>query len=213
MKYILILIILIFAETVTGQIIDLNTDLNNQYRYREGSVLFKDSVRKDGEIIWLFGNKVNRIKFRDKSNCAPVTYYPDQILGFNIGPYQYRTLFDFDAYNAKYVSNKKLTRLEMAFCQVLHQGNINIYMVYVTGFDGLSGWIKLYPNFVFTKRLEDKEIVVTYPYGILMMNKKYELAKGKLYAFFKDYPDVIEKIRNWHNGNNFDEIIDIVKAL
>ena len=44
-----------------------------------------------------------------------------------------------------------------------------------------------------------------------MRDKKYEKAKEGLYTFFKDYPDIIEKIRSYKQQDNFFDIIELMK--
>ncbi len=46
-----------------------------------------------------------------------------------------------------------------------------------------------------------------------MKEKKYEKAKADLYILFKDYPEVIEKIKSFNKENNFLEIIEIISKL
>ncbi|MDR6158033.1 hypothetical protein QF023_001549 [Chryseobacterium sp. SLBN-27] len=46
-----------------------------------------------------------------------------------------------------------------------------------------------------------------------MKEKKYEKAKENLYGLFKDYPEIIEKIRVYKKENNFLEIIDMIDHI
>jgi hypothetical protein len=45
-----------------------------------------------------------------------------------------------------------------------------------------------------------------------MKDKKYENAKDDLYVFFKDYPDIIERIKAYRQQDDFFAIIDLMKA-
>jgi hypothetical protein len=52
-----------------------------------------------------------------------------------------------------------------------------------------------------------------YPFAIGMRDKKYENAKENLFVFFKDYPEIIDKIKSYKQQNSFLEIISLVKKL
>jgi hypothetical protein len=68
-----------------------------------------------------------------------------------------------------------------------------------------------YFNFIFEKKADSSTQYVAYPFGTRMKEKRYETAKENLYIFFKDYPDIIEKIRTYKQQDNFFEIIDLMK--
>ncbi|WP_291069942.1 MULTISPECIES: hypothetical protein [unclassified Empedobacter] len=46
-----------------------------------------------------------------------------------------------------------------------------------------------------------------------MKDKKYEKAKADLYILFKDYPEVIEKIKSFSKENSFLEIIEMIGKI
>jgi hypothetical protein len=64
---------------------------------------------------------------------------------------------------------------------------------------------------ILKKKVDDNYLYAAYPFAIRMKDKKYEKAKENLYIFFKDYPQIIEKIKNYKKQDDFFEIINLIK--
>jgi hypothetical protein len=103
--------------------------------------------------------------------------------------------------------------VKRTFGQLLDTGKFNIYLVVFVGYNALSGSIQDYPNFWFQRTGNNATGLVAYPYGIRMKDKKYEEAKDNLYTLFKEYPEVIEKLKNYKKEDDFYDIIEMIKAI
>jgi hypothetical protein len=177
-----------------------------------GTIILKDSTKKSGQIKW-YPDPGEKLKFRENENAKTIKYTPDELLGFNTDSLKFISLYNFDVYAAQFALLGKKMNVKQSFCQLLDSGRYSIYLVFVYEYNALSGVNQKYPNLLFERKTDSGFYFASYPVGIRMSDKKYEKAKDDLYIFFKDYPDVIEKIKRFRQQDNFFEIVDLVKNL
>jgi hypothetical protein len=177
-----------------------------------GAIIIKDSTIKTGRIKW-FPDPGEKLKFRENENSKTIKYTPDELLGFSVDSLKFVSLFNFEVYAAQYaLLGKKLT-VKHTFGQLLDSGSYNIYFVSISEYNALSGVMQNYPNFLFEKKTDSGFKYAAYPFEIRMKDTKYENAKENLYVFFKDYPEIIDKIKSYRQQDNFYEIISLMKKL
>jgi hypothetical protein len=96
---------------------------------------------------------------------------------------------------------------------LLDSGRFNIYLVQYSGYNALSGTIQSNANFLLEKKSDSGFQYAAFPIALRMTDRKYEKVKENLYPFFKDYPEIIEKIKLYEQQDNFLEIIELIKKL
>ena len=163
----------------------------------------------DGQIKW-FPSQNSDLKFRKTKEDKTVKYGPSEISKFTVENMNFVPLKNFIVFSDNYALIGKTTEIKESFVQVISEGKFNIYLATITGYDPISRKIQNYNNFIFQNSQGNDKSLYAYPYLIRMKEKKYEKAKEKLYTLFKEYPEIIEKIKNFQKENNFLEIIDLV---
>lgn len=177
-----------------------------------GTVILNDFTRKTGQIKW-FPHQNEKLKFRENERGETIKYSPEEIAGFMVDTFKFVSLLNFKVYADEYALLGKTSNLKHTFGQLLDTGRFTIYFVLIAGFNALSGSIQTYPNFLFQNARDSGAALIAYPFAIRMKDKKYENAKDDLYALFKDYPEVVEKLRVYKQQDDFFEIVDMVKAI
>jgi len=177
-----------------------------------GSIILKDSSRKAGQVKW-FPQQNERLRFRESEKAETIKYSPEEIAGFEVDSLRFASLHDFDAYAAGYALLGKTSHVKHTFGEIRGTGKFNIYFVLITDYNAVGGDNQVYPNFLFQSTQENNSRLVAYPVAIRMKNKKYDKAKEDLYTLFKDYPAIVEKLKNYQQQDDFSEIIDMVKAV
>ncbi len=176
----------------------------------KGAIIFKDSSHKAGQVKW-FPHQNEKLKFIESEKAETTKYSPEEILGFSADTFKFVSLYNFNAYSDNYALLGKTSNIKHTFGQLPEAGKFRIYFVLITGYNAISGAIQTYPNFLFQNTQDNTAGLVAYPVAIRMKNKKYNKAKENLYILFKDYPDIIEKLKNYKQQDNFYEIINMVK--
>jgi len=169
-----------------------------------------DSSSKTGELKW-FPNPEEKLEFREDGLKERKKYSPVDVLGFQSGKSQFVSLHNLTVYAANYALTGKTTDIRHAFGELLNNGKFKIYFVVEMGYDAIAGGLQAYPNYIFEKIENGTHYYVAFPVDIRMREKRYEQAKNALYDFFKDFPDINEKIKAWHRRDDFADIIDLVK--
>jgi hypothetical protein len=177
-----------------------------------GVIIMKDSTRRPGLIKW-FPAPGEKLIFREHENSSKQKYPPEELTGFNVDSFRFVSISDFEVYGNDYALLGKISKIKHTFGQRIDSGRINIYFVLFSGYNAFSGTIQSYPNYLFEKRTDSGFQYAAYPAGIRMKEKKYELAKQNLYVFFKDYPEVIDKIKSYKQEEDFSGIIRLVEKL
>lgn len=176
----------------------------------EGSIVFKDSSQKKGQVMW-FPHQNEKLKFRETERSNVRMFAADEVIGFTADTFRFVSLYNFKAYAENYALLGKTSTIKHTFGQLLDSGKINIYFVLITGYNALGGAIQTYPNFLFQNTQEKSTPIVAYPFAVRMRDKKYERAKDDLYTLFNAYPEIIEKIKNYRQQDDFFEIVNMVR--
>ena len=153
------------------------------------------------------------MKFRETEKGETIKYSPEDIVGFSTDTFKFVSLLNFEAYADNYALLGKTSTIKHTFGQLLDKGKFNIYFVVITGYNAISGGIQTYPNFLFQNTRDTNFTLVAYPYAIRMKDKKYDKAKENLYVMFKDYPEIVEKLKSYKQQNDFFEIVNLIKAI
>jgi hypothetical protein len=205
MKFIIIILLGFCTLPVSGQNYPFARDFMN------GNIILKDSTVKTGQLKW-FPGQDEKLRFRENEKGDIKKYSPEDLIGFNADTLKFVSLFNLELYANEYALLGKTLKIKHTFGQLLDSGKYNIYFVLVTGYDAMSGGNQVYSNYLFEKKTDSSYQYAAYPLGIRMKEKKYEKAKASLYIFFKDYPDIIEKIRSYKQQDDFLEIIRLIKS-
>jgi hypothetical protein len=201
-----VLAFLLLCETLHAQSYSFSKN------FKEGVVFFRDSTKKAGKLKW-FPSQNEKLKFLVQENGEIQKYSPEDVFGFSVDTLMFASLHNLEVYAENYGLLGMTSKIKQTFGRIVSMGKINVYFVLITGYNALGGVIQTYPNFVFEKVEDGRNVVVAYPFGIRMRDKKYERAKEDLYIFFEDYPEVVEKIRGYKQQDDFSVIIDLVKAI
>ncbi|WP_415326518.1 hypothetical protein [Chryseobacterium sp. MMS23-Vi53] len=180
--------------------------------FKSGKVVLKDESTIEGELKW-YPSQNDNLKFRKNENEKTVKYTPNDILSFSADNMNFVPLFNFSAYADNYALIGTPTKIKETFGQVVSEGKINVYFTVLTGYNAVSRTIEDYPNFVFQNSADPEKKMYAYPFEIRMKEKKYEKAKENLYIVFKDYPEILEKIKAFKKENNFLEIIKMIEEI
>lgn len=174
-----------------------------------GKVILKDSSEMCGQIKW-YPSQNDKLRFRKNENENAVKYTPDDLISFSSGDMKFVPLRDFQAYADNYALIGTPTKIENTFGQAISEGKFNVYLTSIRGYNAIARTAEDYLNFVFQDTADPDKKLYAYPYMIRMKDKKYEKVKENLYVLFKDYPEIVEKIRAFKKENNFLEIIDMI---
>ncbi|SMP23283.1 hypothetical protein [Chryseobacterium profundimaris] len=180
--------------------------------FTSGKVILKDSSEISGQIKW-YPSQNDKLRFRKNENENPVKYTPDDLISFSSGDMKFVPLHNFQGYADNYALIGTPTKIENTFGEVISEGKFNIYLTSIRGYNAIARTAQDYMNFVFQDSSDPEKKLYAYPYIIRMKDKKYEKAKENLYLLFKDYPEIIEKIRAFKKENNFLEIIEMIDHI
>jgi len=178
----------------------------------KGEIILKDSSRKAGLIKW-FPAPEEKLVFRENENSSKQKYPPEDLLGFKVDTFRFVSIADFEVYGNDYALLGKISKIKHTFGELIDSGRFNIYFVLYNGYNALSGTMQSYPNYLFEKKSDSGYQYAAYPAGMRMKEKKYEMAKESLYVFFRDYPEIIEKIKSYKPEQDFSGIIKLVERL
>lgn len=204
MRYLTFILLTFWTMSVSGQ------DYPFAKNFVNGTIILKDSTKLTGQLKW-FPHQNEKLKFRENGNTDTKKYSPEDLIGFTTDTLMFLSLLDLEVYSDNYPLLGKTSKIKRTFGQLLDSGSYNIYFVLITGVDAISGAIQTYPNFYFEKKVDNNFIYAAYPFAIRMKDKKYEKAKENLYLFFKDYPQIIDKIKTYKKQDDFFEIVDLMK--
>lgn len=206
MRQLIILFFLLSGITASAQSYPFAKD------FVPGNIVLKDSSRKAGQIKW-FPQQTERLRFRENEKTETIKYSPEEIVGFEVDTLRFASLQDFDAYAASYALLGKTSHIKHTFGEIIDTGKFNIYFVLITDYNAVGGGNQVYPNFLFQHTQGNSSQLVAYPVAIRMKDKKYDKAKEDLYTLFRDYPDIVEKLKNYKQQDDFSAIVDMVKAV
>lgn len=177
-----------------------------------GKVTLNDLSELNGELKWTPSHDSD-LKFRKTKDDKVIKYNPNEIIGFTVDKMSFVSLKNLVVYSDNYALIGQTTKIKESFAQVVSKGKFNIYLITIAGYNPISRTREDYVNFILQDSSNDNNKFYAYPYLIRMKEKKYEKAKEDLYLLFKDYPEVIEKIKNYQKENSFLEIIEMIRKL
>ena len=180
--------------------------------YYEGFIILKNSTRIDGYIKWMPDQTV-KLRFMKKLNSSTEKYAPEDLQGFQVDSFRFISLFNFNVYAEQYDYFGTTTKIKSDFVQLIDSGAFTIYLANTSGYNH-NGDLQYYSNYVFQKKTKDGFQYAAYPIGNLSAdNNKFARVKAELREFFKDYPAVVEKLRNLKQEEDFSETVDLMKHL
>jgi hypothetical protein len=206
MKQIFSLILILSVFFSYGQEYSFATE------FTTGKVVLKDLSELNGQIKW-YPSQNDKLSFRTNEKEKPTKYTPNDIVSFSSENVNFIPLHNFTAYADNYALIGIPTKIEDTFGEVVLEGKFNVYFTSIRGYNPISRMSEDYQNFVFQDSNDPEKKLYAYPYIIRMKEKKYEKAKENLYILFKDYPEIIEKIKAFKKENNFLEIIKMVEDI
>lgn len=180
--------------------------------FAEGAIILKDGTENPGFIKWNF-SPASRLLFRETAKGNNTKYSAEDIDGFIVGDQMWIPIFNFKAYSGGYPLLGVPSKYKHSFAQLIDTGKFNIYLAPVLDLDGISASPITYTNFFFQKRDSSNTELVPYPVAIRMVNRRYEKAKEDLYELFKDYPHIVEAIKNYTQEKSFYPIVDLVHEV
>ncbi len=180
--------------------------------FADGKVMLKDQSELTGQIKW-YPSQNDKLSFRRDEKEKPVKYTPNDIVSFSSENMKFVPLYNFSAYAENYALIGSTTKIIETFGEVISEGKFNIYFTSIRGYNAIARTTEDYQNFVFQDSSDPEKKLYAYPYMIRMKEKKYEKAKENLYILFKDYPEMVEKIKAFKKENDFLEIIKMVEDI
>ena len=106
---------------------------------------------------------------------------------------------------------EQTTKIKSTFGLLIDSGSFNIYQVTISGFDPTTNAVQIYNNYLFEKKSGKVFQYAAYPTGIQASNKYYEAVKENLMTFFKDYPEIIAKIKTMKQTDDFAPLLTLMK--
>ena len=206
MKYLILLCISVLTLSASAQ----NYPFANDFSI--GSILLNDGTQKLGYIKW-FPAQEEKLIFREDADGEKKKYKPEELHGFIVDTLKFISLSNFDVYAADYAFLGNTSHVKHSFGQLIDSGSFTIYLVLFRSYDALSGTIESYPNFLFERKTDSGFQYAAFPYDIRMTDKKYERAKENLFIFFRDYPEITERIKLYKRQDSFLDIIMSMKKI
>ena len=204
MKSLLIIVGLFITWSVRAQSYPFAKD------FVPGTITMKDATQKKGLIKW-FPSPNEKLRFKP-SEEQEEKYAIGDLQGFHTDSLQFKTLNNLEVYGEDYPLFSRMSKVQQTFAQVVYTGKINIYYVLYFGYDALQGKYVTYPNIIFEKTKEQKPEYAAFPVMIKMQDKKYEKAKQNLYPFFKEYPAIQQKLKQYYLDSNIFSLVEFIKS-
>lgn len=206
MKTILLITLMISSLVINAQEYSFAKD------FVTGKVTLNDLSELNGELKWTPSHDSD-LKFRKTKDDKVTKYNPNEIIGFTVDKMSFVSLKNLIVCSDNYALIGQTTKIKESFAQVVSKGKFNIYLITLAGYNPISRAPEDYHNFIFQDATNEKNNLIAYPYLIRMKEKKYEKAKADLYILFKDYPEVIEKIKSFNKENSFLELIEMISKI
>lgn len=204
MKSLLIIVGLFITWSVRAQSYPFAKD------FVSGTITMKDATQKKGLIKW-FPSPNEKLRFKSNEEQEE-KYAVNDLQGFNTDSLQFKTLSNLEVYGEEYPLFNRMSKLQQTFAQVIYTGKINVYYVLYFGYDAMQGKYVTYPNIIFEKTKEAKPEYAAFPVMIKMQDKKYEKAKQNLYPFFKEYPAIQQKLKQYYLDSNIFSLVEFIKS-
>ena len=205
MRQILLFLLTLFTVSAFAQRYPFAND------FVKGAVIMKDHSLRSGEIRW-YPQQTEKLNFRESGKSKITKYSPEDIEGFMTDSLRFVSLLNLEVYADNFPVFGNMSSIKHTFAHRLDSGRFNIYYVVITRFNAFTRTLGSYPNFLFEDTRDSSHTLIPYPYAIRMPGRWYEVAKQNLFVMFKDYPSIVEKIRNFNPQNDFMDIIDAVET-
>ena len=177
-----------------------------------GIIFLNDSTQKSGLIKW-FPAQEEKLVFRENEKAPKQKFPPEDLAGFQVDTFKFRSISGFEVYGNNFALLGKMSKINHTFGQLLDSGIVNSYLVFYSGYNALAGSAQSYANILFERKTDSGWVYAAYPVAIRMRDKKFEKVKDNLQEFFRDYPEITEKIKTFQQQDGFSGILDLVKKL
>lgn len=204
MKYLFLIFISLFTLSVSGQPYSFSKN------FISGKIILKNLTPVTGLIKWM-PDQTTRLRFTKNFNGSADKYAPEDLYGFEADSLKFVSLFKFEVYAESYEFLGNTTKIKSTFGQLLDSGHFSIYLVITSGYNR-SGDLQYYTNYLFQKKAEGGYQYAAYPVGLIASDKKYDHVKEGLLVFFKDYPEILEKIKPYKQTDDFADMIEWMKT-
>ncbi|HLA57350.1 MAG TPA: hypothetical protein VK622_01245 [Puia sp.] len=180
--------------------------------FAKGVIYFPDSTQKSGLIKW-FPAQEEKLIFRENEKAPKQKFPPEELAGFQVDTFKFRSISGFQVYGNDFALLGKMSEINHTFGQLLDSGKVNSYLVYYSGYNALAGSAQSYLNILFEKKTDSGFVYAAYPVAMRMKDKKFEKVKDNLQSFFRDYPEIAEKIKTIQQQDGVTEILNMVRRL
>jgi len=177
-----------------------------------GVIFLNDGTQKSGLIKW-FPAQEEKLVFRENEEATRQKFPPEELTGFQVDSFRFHSISGFEVYGNDFALLGKMSKINHTFGELLDSGKVNSYLVYFSGYNALAGVNQSYANIVFEKKTDSGYVYAAYPVGIRMKDKKFERVKDNLQIFFRDYPEIEDKIKTVQQQDGFSGILELVKKL
>ena len=178
--------------------------------FARGIIYFSDGTQRSGLIKW-FPAQEEKLVFRENEKAPKQKFPPEELTGFQVDSFRFRSISGFEVYGNDFALLGKMSKINHTFGQLLDSGKVNSYLVYYSGYNALAGVVQSYANILFEKKTDSGYVYAAYPVAMRMKDKKFEKVKDSLEYFFRDYPEIAEKIKSIQQQDGFSGILDLVK--
>jgi hypothetical protein len=179
----------------------------------KGVVIMKDHSLQSGEVKW-YPQQTEKLNFRESGKKKVIKYSPEDIAGFVAADtLKFVSLLNLTVYADNYPVFNNFSTIKHTFAHLIDSGRFTIYFVVITRFNAFTRTLGSYPNFLFQDTRDSSGKLIPYPFAIRMLERNYEAAKANLFVMFRDYPAIVEKLRNFTRRDNFLEIVDMIEAV
>jgi len=178
--------------------------------FTRGTIIFRDSTQKNGLLKW-FPSQDEKLKFKDSEKGDTKKYTPDDIFGFRCDTLKFVSLHNIEVYAAQFAILGKPLKIRHIFGQIIDSGRFNIYLVFVTDYNPIAQSIQTFPNYIFEKKYDSATQYAAYPVAVRMRDKKFEKAKEPLFGFFREYPEIVNKLKDYKKEDDFETVISLMR--
>jgi hypothetical protein len=175
-----------------------------------GIIFLNDGSQKSGLIKW-FPAQEEKLIFRENEKAPKQKFPSEDLAGFQVDSFRFRSISGFDVYGNDFALLGKMSAIKNTFGQWLDSGKVNCYLVYYSGYNALAGAAQSYANILFEKKTDSGWVYAAYPVNMRMKEKKFERVKDNLQVFFKDYPEIADKIKTIQQQDGFSELLMLIK--
>lgn len=175
----------------------------NQH-FTSGYYIANDGSRHNG-LLKIYPTQYDNLKFKSGKNSKTAKLDPSDILQFTIDTTIFESLYSIEAIGAMGIRHT----VKSCFAKSVDKGRINMYLIYFSDYNPISGSIQIFQNLVLIKS-NRKQMVI--PILQRVKKKLINETKEELKLFLGNQPMWNSKIEDIAKSNGMIETIDIVKA-